>query len=157
MNNAQLPSHTRVVQLEVVPEDEQQVDIADIDQVGRSLFDQLTNGGYTVKPVTTGKKGGEPLFEILLQIPQFLHENKDWLLASIPPVLESLLIVRDRLAEREKTRRTPLKITLEVNGKPVIIETADLKNITKLVKQLQTDSPQEAKIQVRVPKKKRHA
>lgn len=51
MNDTQFPSDTRIIQLEVLPEDEQERDIADLDQVGRSLFDQLANDGYSVKPV----------------------------------------------------------------------------------------------------------
>jgi len=39
-----------VIQLEIVSDDEQPADIADVDEVGRSLFDELTQGGYTVKP-----------------------------------------------------------------------------------------------------------
>ena len=159
MNNQQgsFPVQNATIQLEVVPEDEQQVDIADIDEVGRDLFEQLRSKGYVVTPTVTGRKGGGPIFDILLQMPQFLHDNKDWLLASIPPVLECLLILRDKRAEREKAKRTPLKITLEVDGKPLTIETSDLNDAVKLVAQLQMTHSQSAmKIKVHVPKKKRH-
>ena len=145
-----------LVQLEVISEeDERETDIADINEVGRTLFEQLTLSGYLVKPTLTGRKGGQPLFDILLQITQFLHENKDWLLASIPPLLECLLIARDKRAEREKTKRSPLKITLIVNDKPMLVETADPKEAIKLVEQFQGTHPDKVKIQVRVPKKHR--
>jgi len=158
MNDPQVSPSTQdaLVQLEVVSEeDEQQTDIADVNEVGRSLFEQLATSGYTVKPSPTGRKGGGPLFDILLQIPPFLHDNKDWLLASIPPLLQCLLIARDNRANQEKEKRSPLKITLEINAKPMIIETTDLKDAIKLAEQLQENHPNKVKIQVSVPKKKR--
>src|SRR2546421_5375913 len=86
------------IQLEVVPENAQEADIADIDEVGQSLVDELRNNGYTVNPTYTGKKGA-PLFEILVPIAQFLHDNKDWLLAilsTVSPVLQFIQKERDR-------------------------------------------------------------
>ena len=148
-------NQSMVIQLEVASDDEQPADIADIDEVGRSLFDQLTQSGYTVKPASTSMKGGGPLYDILLTMPQFLQDNKDWLLASMPLVLECLLIVRKRHAEREKAMRPPLKITLEVNGKPVIIEGNDPQEMVKLLKQLQVTQNNKVRIKVRVPRKKR--
>ncbi len=155
MTDTQFPSQTIKLRLEVISEDEQQIDIADIDEVGRGLFDQLICDGYKVQPSSTDKKGRGPLFDILLQIPQFLHENKDWLLGSIPPVLQCLLIARDRLAEREKMKQTPLKITFEVNGKPIVAEASDPKALKEVVKGLQTVSPEKTKIRAVVSKKKR--
>jgi hypothetical protein len=166
MNNQPISSSTQhiTIQLEVVPEDEQQRDIADIDEVGRSLFEQLRSTGYMVTPTSTGKKGGGPIFNILIQFPQFLHDNKDWLLGSIPPLLECLLIVRDKHVEREGTKRAPLKVTLKIDGKPLTIETTDPKDAAKLLERLQITYPKEtskvtpkSKIEVRVnvPKKKR--
>src|SRR6266852_5731314 len=97
-----------IVQFEVVPEDEQQEDIADTSEVRQSLIDELRNHSYTVKSVYTGKKDGS-LFEILVQqVPQFLHDNKDWLLAilsSVPPVIQILQTERDKRAEKEKAKR----------------------------------------------------
>jgi hypothetical protein len=134
-----------LVQLEVVSDDEQPADIADVDEVGRGLFDQLRQSGYTIKPTSTGRKGGELLFDILLTI-----------LGSIPPVLECLLIARDRLAEREGGKRSPLKITLEVNDKPVVIEASDPEDVATLIKRLQITQHDAVKIKVRVPRKRRY-
>lgn len=169
MNDQQL-SHTAkssLIQLEVIPEDEGETDIADIDEVSRSLFEQLTNSGFTVTPTLTGRKGGGPIFDILVQIPQFLQDNKDWLLAmlnALPPVLQCLLIARDMRSEKEKTKRTPLKITLQVDDKVLTIEASDVNDAEKLLKQLQPihhegtkmiNSQSHVKIGVSVPKKKR--
>lgn len=160
--------HDMIIQLEVHSEHAQEeTDIADIDEVGRSLFEQLQIDGYTVSPAATGRKGGEPLFDILLQVPQFLHANKDLLLEmfdSISLVLQCVLVARERRADKEKVRREPLKITLLVDGKPLTIETTEASEAAKLVEQLQRSHPEEAKkvtaksnikIHVSVPKKKR--
>jgi hypothetical protein len=160
-------SQSMLIQLEVMPEDEQESDIADVGEVGRSLFEQLTNSGFTVAPTTTGRKGGGPLFDILVQIPQLLYDNKDWLLAmlnALPPVLQTLLIARDMRADKERTKRAPLKITLQVDDKVMTIEASDVKDAEKLLKQLQSIHPEgtkiinaqsQVKIGVSVPKKKR--
>ena len=118
-------------------------------------------------PLSMGRKGGEPLLNILLQLPQFLHENKDILLAmfeSIALVLQGLFIARDRRAEIERAKRTPLKFILRVNGKPLTIEAADAKDAVGLLEQFQKTYSDEAKkittqskmeLEVHVPKKKR--
>lgn len=145
-----------VIQLEVIPDNEQPPAIADIDEVRRSLVDQLTQSGHTVSPASTGVKSGGGLYEILPATVQILHDNKDWLLASIPPVFECLLIARDKRAEREKTTRSPIKITLEIKGKPVVMEVKNVEDATKLIKQLQITQNDQPKIKVHVSKKKRH-
>jgi hypothetical protein len=156
-----------IIRLEVIPEDEENVNIADIDDVGRSIFDQLTTHGFTVVPVPAGKKGGEPVFDILVQASHILVANKDWFLAmldALPPILQCLIITRDKRAAKEKTKRSPLKISLQVDGKPVVIETEKLADAEELLKQLQVIHPgntsqsspkTDIKIQVSVPKKKR--
>jgi hypothetical protein len=149
MSNQRSPLTTQglTIQLEVVAEDEQQ-DIADTDEIGRSFFEHLRENGYTVTPAHTGRKGGEPFLDILLQIPQFLHDNKDLLVAmfeSVTLVLQCLFIARDKRAEREKAKRAPLRFTLLVDGKPLTIEAADVKDAAKLVAQFQKLYPDEAK------------
>ncbi len=149
MGNQQSPLATQdlTIQLEVVSEDEQQ-DFADIDEIGRSLFEQLRSSGYTVTPASTGRKGGGPLLDILLQIPQFLQDNKELLLAmfeSVALVLQCLFIARDRRTEIERAKRAPLRFTLLVDGKPLTIEAADFKEAAKLIVQFQKLYPDEAK------------
>src|SRR5260221_3412810 len=99
---------TLAVRFEIIPEELQQLDIADLDEVGQELVDELRKNQFSVNPAYTGKKGG-PVYDILLQIPQFIHDNREVLLAifdSIALTLHCLLLVRDRRVEREKERRT---------------------------------------------------
>lgn len=168
MSNQPSPLATQdlTIQLEVVPEEEHQ-DIADTDEIGRSLFEQLRNSGYTVTSAHTGKRGGVPFLDILIQIPQFCHDNKELLLTmfeSATLVLQCLFIARDKRAERERTKRAPLRFTLLVDGKPLTIEADDIKDGAKLVAQFQSLYPDEAKkvtmqskmkIQAHTSKKKR--
>lgn len=154
------------VQLEVVPEDTQQADIADVDEVGRSLVDELRSNRFTVTPTYTGKRGG-PVFDILVQVPQFIHDNKDLLLGildSVTIALQCLLLSSERRAEKEREQRSPVNFILEVNGKSVIIERPDVESETKLREKLQSAHPEEikklspqssVKIRATVPKKQR--
>ena len=175
MSNQQ-SSHTpqnMKIQFEVVPDDGQPANIADTDDVGQSLVDQLRNNGYSVTPASSEnderEKGG-PIFDILVQVPQFIHDNKDVLLAvfdSITLTLQCILSGRERLAQKEKIQRTPLKITLQVDGNSITIETANSESAIKLLEHFQNTYPEEAKkvtpkshvkIKVKVPKKRhRHS
>ncbi len=86
------------------------------------------------------------------------------MLNALPPVLQALLIARDMRADKERTKRAPLKITLQVDDKVMTIEASDVKDAEKLLKQLQSTHPEgtkiinaqsQVKIGVSVPKKKR--
>ena len=150
---------------EVLPEEEQPVDVADIDAVGQELVDELRKNHYSVDPAYTGKKGG-PVYDILFQISQFIHDNKETLLAmfdSIALILQCLLIVRDRKIEREKERRAPLQFTLEIDGKPITITAHNAESGVKLLESFQQAHPEEAKtltlasnvkVKAKVPKKR---
>lgn len=110
MNDSNVSSQLQafIIRLEVIPEDKQQVGSADVEIVSRYLVDQLRNDRYTIQPPSTGRKGSGFVFDILLQIPPFLHDNKDWLFASIPPFFQCLLLAHDKFAEREKTKSASL-------------------------------------------------
>src|SRR6266480_5636681 len=118
MSDQQSPqSQIMTIQLEVVPEDEEQEDIADTDEVRQSLVDGLRSSGYTVNPAYTGEKGS-PVYDILIQIPQFIHDNKEVLLTmfdSIAVAFQCFLRVSEKRPEREKAQRAPLEFNLEVN------------------------------------------
>jgi len=56
------------IQLEIVPEDEQDADPVAMGDVGRSVVDALRRDGYTIQPAYTGERGG-----ILFEIVSFLQ------------------------------------------------------------------------------------
>ncbi len=55
-----------VMQLEILPRDAQQGDIADLDEVGRDIVSQLRQQGLHVEPFYTGNKSGSPIFDIVI-------------------------------------------------------------------------------------------
>jgi hypothetical protein len=153
-----------VIQLEIVSEEEHDPDSADIEEVSREMVDSLRENGYVVEPAYTGTKG-IPIFDIIIHVSQFIHDNQEWIAATLSTAsvaLQYLMKVRDRLAEKEKAQRSPLEITLYVNGQAV---SSDANSLTKSGEHPEgalpeakggRDSQGNAKIQVRVPKKKHH-
>ncbi len=156
-----------IIQLEIVSEDEQQPDSADVEEVSREIVDALRSSGYTVEPTYTGTKGG-PAFDIVVHIYNVIHDNEALLTAvfmTTSSILQCIMKVRDWRAEKEKTRRAPIEITVEVNSKPLTIKASDVGSVTELLKQLQRTHPEvtkqvlpqtNVKTRVQVPKKKRY-
>src|SRR5450755_3032463 len=154
-----------VIQLEIVSEDEQYPDIADIEEVSREIVDYFRENGYTVEPTYTATKGN-PTFDIIVHIYQIIHDNKELITATFSTaslVLQYLLKERDGRAEKEKTQRSPLEITFYVNDQAVSLDTSHLTESTKQFQNTLSekadrgaDSLDKAKIQIRVPKRKRH-
>jgi len=156
-----------VIHLEVVSDDEQPADVADISEVSRELVDELRKKNYIVSPVYTGMRGGGALFDIVLQISQLISDNKELL----PPLFESiiltlqcLLVVHDQRAEREKERHAPLGYTLELDGFPITITAHNVKDAGELLKCFREVYPEatkklttasSVKVKAKVSKRKR--
>ena|GEM_PF-3498708 len=155
-----------IIQLEIVAEDNQHPDIADIEEISREIVDQLRSSGYTIEPSYTGAKGN-PLFDIIMHILNAVHSHEALIVAAFTfssSILQVITKVRDRRDEKEKARREPLEIILEVKGKPIAIKTSDVHSATKLIELFQqthsevikeVGSESDMKIKVRVPKKQR--
>jgi hypothetical protein len=159
-------NQSRAIQLEVASDDEQQADLADIDEIGQELVNELRKNQYTVSPTYTGKKG-VPVFDVVLQIPLFIHANKELLTAlfeSLSLTLQCLLIVRNQRVEKEKERRVPLEFTLELDGNPITITAHNTKSAVELLKSFQETHPEatkkltpasSVKVKAKVSKKRR--
>ena len=169
MSNQQFTTNPQEIriELEIVPEDDQLSNDTDVEEVSREVVDYLRSSGYTVEPAYTGIKGN-PVFEIVIHIYKAIHDNEALLAAiftSLPSILQCIMKVRDRRAEREKTHRAPLEVTLEVDGEPMTIKSSDAESVSNLLKQLhraQSEGPMQdilpisLKTKVQVPKKKRY-
>jgi len=154
------------IQLEIVPEDNQQSDIADVEEISREIVDHLRSSDYTVEPTYTGTKGIS-LFDVIMHVFTTIHNHESLLVAvftSSSSILQVIIKIRDWRDEKEKTHRAPLEIILEVKGKPITIKTSDAESATKLIEQLQHTHPgvtkeivsgNDIKIKVKVPKKQR--
>lgn len=144
------------IQLEIVPEDIPDVDPAFVDAVGRDAIDALRNDGYTVQSVYTGRRGG-----ILVEVIPFLTAiatdtwaQKDMVLADTSalvtilgaaiPIAKHILRAHEQRAPKDNTQKTPIKITIEIDGTPISIEAPDLESAegaVKLAKRFQADHP----------------
>jgi hypothetical protein len=136
-----------VIQLEVVSDDEHPADVADIGEVSRELVDELRKKEYIVSPAYTGKKGGS-VFDIVLQMSQFICDNKELLaplFESITLTLQCLFMVHNQRAERERERRALLEFRLELDGNPITITVHNVKDAVELLKCFQEIYPEAAK------------
>src|SRR5260221_13102469 len=155
-----------IIQLEVVSEDEQQPNIADVEEVSREIVTYLRSNGFTVEPRYTGTKG-IPDLDVILHVFHIIHGHEALAAAVFSfasSAIKGIIKVCTWRAEKDKTRRKNYEITLEVGDKPVTITSSDIEGATKLVEQLQRTYPEAAKqalsqnnmkIKVRVPKKER--
>jgi hypothetical protein len=161
------------IQLEIVPEDAQQQDIADVDEVGRNIVDYIRERGYSVKPAYTGKMGG-PLFDIFMQAYMVLQDNRE-VLATAAATLEflsaTLGFINDHKREPEKEKpqliSAPMliEISIPTSEGPWIVKAPDAETAIKVIEQLPVTSPEKLKKVIRhgktkittiVPKRKRN-
>jgi len=128
-------SNISTITLEVVPEDPQQADPALVDAIGRDTIDALRNKGYTIEPVYTGQRGGV-LVAVLIPFLIDIWTSKDIILAdgsALVTIMTPIVIIIQHLREAHEKRvgneafqKTPIKITVEINGNPISVETPDL-------------------------------
>ena len=145
--------HDVTVQLEIVPENAQREDVADIDEVARSIVDHIRISGYTVKPKYTGKMGG-PVFDIFVQAYAILHDNKE-LLSTAAAALEfisaTLELIKGYIEQDGKDRNQPalvptqIEITISTMNGPWIIKASDAEAAINVVKQLPIAEPEKVK------------
>jgi hypothetical protein len=169
MDTQQNLSQSETILLEVLSEDMGQLDIADIaeiNEVSRNLLDGLQKAGYSVSVVhgstRTKGSGSEPV--VIAIVLQFLNDNKDWLLTEIPLLLGNLVSIRNKLASGKNTKHPPIKMTLEIDGKPLTVETDNVEDAEELVKRIIANQETKkdkkkkkrstANIKVHIPRKK---
>lgn len=159
------------IQLEFVPEDKQQQDLADVDEIGRRFVDHIRGSGYTVKPAYTGKMGGL-IFDIFIQIYSVLQDNKEVLAtaaATLECILVSLKLIRgySEQYEKESSLSTPMQveITIPTSDGPWLIKAPDAETAITVVERLPITAPEKvkkvtqqtnAKITTSVPRRRRH-
>lgn len=156
------------VELEFVPEDEQDADPAAVGDVGRRVVAALQKDGYNVRPVYTGARG-DFLFilPLLTFVGQAIAANKDLLvelLKSVQPVIEYLFKEREMQASPDNTQGY-VKVAVEIDGASVSVEAPDVassESLINLANQFRTAHPTVAeniklqskvKVKGRVPKR----
>ena len=166
------PTPQVVLLLEVAAEDEQQINIADVDEVGRSIFDYLRENGCTVKPHYTGSMGS-PIVEIIpqtvqtiTQTYQVIHSNQDLLAAFFAFIAATLEILRKYQERREKEKERIVSgdviLTIPTTDKnsPLIIEAPDAETAIKMFEQLKIThhdkiTPHSTRMKLNVSRRKR--
>jgi hypothetical protein len=147
------PTQDIAIQLEIVAEDADREDVADVDEVARGIVDHIRNSGYTVKPKYTGKMGG-PVFDIFMQAGTMLYENREVIVtaaASLECVSVTLELIK-RWSERHKEARNPLplapteiEITIPTTTGSWTIKAPDVEKAIETVKQLPATEPEKVK------------
>lgn len=169
-NEHSTPIQHMTIRLEVLPEDEHQADIAEIDEIGRNVVDDLRRNGYTVRPTYTGEMGG-PVFDIIIQTYHIIHDNEELLAALFASVAATLTLINEhnKREEKEKTNHVPNSVEISFpmadKDKPLTIQTPDVEMAITILEKLKGTCSKEikavapltnAKIRIKVPKKKRH-
>lgn len=135
------------IQLEFVPASPQNVNPADVDEVGRIIFNSLRNKGYDIQPMYTGERGGA-LYNIAVQIAQSIQNNKELLIALVGlavPIVDHLLDKRrERLKEQRKQsqfQERSFEVHLTINDQSITILEVYTKNEQKLLEKLLGEYP----------------
>jgi hypothetical protein len=131
-----------VMTLELVG-DKQGSDPAFVNAVGYESIDMLQQAGYTVRPVYTGQKGGGFLVEVVTTVTQLATAAWDHRaaveevvndLSSLVtifgvalPVLKKVFHAYEERVGKEESVSRPIKMTLEIDGSPIVIEAAYVK------------------------------
>lgn len=149
------------IQLEFVPEDMATVNMAEIADFNKAknemiaVLRQNADGQYTLQPERIGTKAEPVTFIVLLTTAiHFLHQNSDLIqdtIGSLTLFLQSLQMVSDHRNQKGQQEVAPVKITVEIDGKPVTVEATKVDEAINAIKQLQA-IPHDAKIKVKIPK-----
>lgn len=164
----------RTIMLEVVSEDLQDSDLALVNEVGRDTIDALGRSGFNFKPIYTGQRGGF-LVDVLIPLLTDAWMHKDIILADgsalvtlITPafmLIQHLRQAHEKRIGKEAFQQAPIRITVEIDGVPILIETPDLETAEgalKVAERFQTQYPTTAshvtlqsnvKVKGRVPKR----
>jgi hypothetical protein len=158
--------------------------MAAVGAVERDAIEALQHASYTIRPVYTGQRGGEFLFEVitsLTNIATSVWANKAGIeevandlgalvtiCVGIVPIAQHIVRAHKRRVGTVDTAQQPIKITVEIDGAPISVEAVDLEQAEaalKLARQFHVSHPTIAtqvspqsrvKIRDAVPKKPRH-
>jgi hypothetical protein len=115
------------IQLEIIPEDEQQQDLGDVAERSQNMIDYLTRNGCTVTPTYTGRMGS-PIYDVLVHAYHIVHSNEELLTALFASLTAMLKLIGDHNKSRETKNislvpaPTPVEIDLPTENGPVTID-----------------------------------
>ncbi|MGH2509999.1 MAG: hypothetical protein ACRDHZ_21675 [Ktedonobacteraceae bacterium] len=156
------------IQLEILPEDEQQQDLGDVTNAGQNILDYLNRNGCIVTPTYTGRMGG-PIYDVLVHAYHVIHNNQELLAALFASLAATLKLISDHNKSRETKNTTltptptPVEIEMPTDDGPVTIKAADAEAAIEMLAQFQQTQPEKVKklalqsktkIKVSIPKQK---
>ena len=140
-----------MIQLEIVPENEHQADIADIDEVSRNVVDSLRENGYTVKSQYTGRMGS-PVYDVIIDIYHLIHDNEELLVALFTSVAAVLTCISTHTKQDAKEKKQHTLAQIEITfpmmddkNRPVTIKAPDPETAITLLKHIKDVSAQGVK------------
>ncbi len=162
--------------LEVVAEDEQNADIVAIGEASRAIMSEVKQDGYAIEPQYTGQRGG---LDLIFEVLPYLHTvwadvyaqrdtigviaNLSTVFAAVSPIALAVFKAREKNATVSPVSEQPVKLTIMIDGAPITIEAANLKDAEsalELAKRFHAAHPtvkptpqSQVKIQAKVPKK----
>ncbi len=160
----------------VTDEHESEGDAALVLAVGRDTVIAFQQEGYIVRPVYTGQKG-DFLIEVVTKAMQFIWSYHEEIIAdlsglvtifgTIIPAIQKMLQAHEQRVGKEESATNPIKIKIEIDGAPIMIEAPDIVQAEaslKLAHQyhsvhpnaaLQATTKSNVKVQGQVPARKR--
>ncbi len=129
-----------VISLELVA-DENEGDVALMNAVGHDTVAALQLEGYTVRPLYTGQKGGflVEIVTVISQVATAVWDNRAvaeeiitdlsslvTIFGTVLPALKHMIHAHKQQVGKEESTARPMKITVEIDGVPMIIETSDI-------------------------------
>jgi len=139
-----IPQQFNII-LEIVLEDPHDTDLALISAIGRDTIDALQNNDFTVQPMYTGLRSGDFLVQVITTLTSaaiFTWTHKDIVEevvsdlsalvtifgSGLIPIAVSMMHAHEKRASKDNrnTSLQPIKITVEIEGAPIIVEASDL-------------------------------
>lgn len=145
------------ITLEIVPVDPHDPDLALVNAIGHDATDALLQDGSRIERVYTGQRGGF-LVDVTMFISTaatYVWSNKEVIIADVSgivtiltstvlPMMRQLRQAYEKQVGKDIAEQRPIKFTLEIVGKPIQIEVADLENaegVLRMAQRIHADYP----------------
>lgn len=119
----------------VTDKDRSEGDVALVFAVGRETVSALELEDCIVRSIYTGQKGGF-LVEVITRAAQFTWNYHEEIIAdlsglvtifgSIVPILKRMCQIHEKYVGKEERAASPIKIKIEIDGAPIIVEAPDV-------------------------------
>lgn len=148
------------IQLEILTVNSDETELALASAVRRDCIDELRNTGYSVHSLSTGQRSSDIAIQIITTLTDIA--TNAWahkevfervltdavglvtVCTSVAPVAKTVVGIFKKRTAKTSELQEPLKITIEIDGKPVTVEAANLEQAEaglKLAQQFHSTHP----------------